>query len=270
MVSGDVELASEVSSALGRRGVGAEGTDACPALEASLRREGGLIVVSRRDPVGREVARRVALVEEAASVVESWAQSELNAELMAGWTVGDAAVVEAPHAPAPMEARARRRDPASVVVNGDLSLDESNSLWLGTSLDACVRLGPVCAGGAGRFRRAQDSGRTELAALASVDLPLRFGPLLVSPGIALGGAVSSSFDDSGHGEDRLGSWRPRGEGRIRLSFPLVGPVSLDAAAAAEASPAGAAQREVGDDSVHPSEDPTFFLRVGAGVRVGLP
>lgn len=265
-VVGDADLTAEVSAALGRRGVGAEGTDACPALGASLLREDGIIVVSRRDPAGREVERKVVQVEEAASVIESWVRPDLGADLMAGWSVDDAARVETP------PAQEARRDPASIVVTGDLSLDGSDSLWLGTSIDACVRLGPTCLGGAARYRQATGSGRTEIAALATVDLPLRLGPIILAPGIALGGAGLSRFDDSGGGDDHGGgSWRLRGEGRLRLSIPLWGPVSFDADTAAELSPAGVTRREDGDDdSHHVVKDPTYFFRVGAGLRVGLP
>gem|GEM_PF-5122724 len=277
VVSGDADLVQEASLALQRAGVGLEGTESCPAVEASLRREDSLISVRCSDPVGRSVSRTVATVGEAVSVIESWAQPEANAAWMAGWTVETLA----PEVPAKEIAPpgTKESEPTGALVStgwtGDLLWDGDGSTWMGTTLTLCMRIGPLCGGGAAGVRGSMSSlGVAEVGALASLELPLRAGRWELSPGIGVGGArgirsKSGGSDDHGGGDD----WRLRGEGRVRVSYAIASWLALDVAFAAEASPAhtSTSTEDKFDDNPHVvSSDPTFFLRTGAGLRVSIP
>lgn len=276
VVSGDADLVQEASLALRRAGIGLEGTEACPAAMVTLRREGGLISVRCSDPVGRSVSRTVATVDEAVSVIESWAQPEANAAWMAGWTVETLA----PEVPAKEIAPpgTKESEPTGALVStgwtGDLLWDGDGSTWMGTTLTLCMSIGPFCGGGAAEVRGSPSLGLAEVGALASLELPLRAGRWEVSPGIGVGGARglrsgSRGSDDNGGGDD----WRLRGEGRLRVSYAIAAWLALDLAFAAEASPAhtSTSHEDKFDDNPHVvSSDPTFFLRTGAGLRVSIP
>ncbi|HEY0838959.1 MAG TPA: hypothetical protein VGD74_02115, partial [Vulgatibacter sp.] len=254
-------------------GLALEATPACPAIEAQLVREGDLVSVRFSDPVGRRIVRQVATVEEAASVIESWAQPDQNAAWLEGWTV-ERTPPEAPameNAPAGTEEDDRLGALVSTGWTGDLSWDGDGSSWMGTSLAVCVRMGPLCGGGAGGVRVENSGGRAEVVLLAGLDLPLRSGRWEVAPGIGLGAASVLGDDKRGSDDDGRGGWRLRGEGRTRVSYRLSGSVLFDLVAAAEGSPSRAPAVEAGDDNPSVSRaDPAFFVRIAAGLRMAIP
>ena len=277
VLSGDADLVQEASLALRRAGVGLEGTEECPAAEANLRREDGLISVRCSDPVGRSVSRTVATVDEAVSVIESWAQPEANAAWMEGWTVEMMAPpisAKEVEPPGTKEENDSRGAFVSTGWTGDLLWDGDGSTWMGTTLTVCMRVGPFCGGGAAGVRGSTSLGVGEVGALASLELPLRAGRWELSPGIGVGGAKgirSGSRGSDDHGDD---DWRLRGEGRVRVSYSIASWIALDLAFAAEASPAhtSTSTEDKFDDNPHDVvvSDPSFFLRSGAGLRVSIP
>lgn len=272
LLSGDPDLVQAASLALAEAGLALEASPGCPAVEARLVREGGLVSVHCSDPVGRRIVRQVATVEEAASVIASWAQPDQNAAWLEGWTVDRVPAKESE--PAGTEEDEGPGALVSTGWTGHLSWDGDGSTWMGTSLAVCVRMGPLCGGGAGTFRvDGVEPRRGEVAVLASLDLPLQSGRWEIAPGIGLGAATMLGEDSREWGDDDHGSggWRLRGEGRTRVSYRIAGWVLLDFTVAAEGSPPQAAQFEPGDDSPSgPAADTLFFFRVGAGLRMAIP
>lgn len=270
-LEGEAGLVREVGAILGSRGFVLEATEKCPAVEAWLRHKDGLIVLECRDRFGREVVRRVAQVGEAASVIESWARPDANAEWMEGWTVESATPAVAAE-PDPSGPELQAAWLASSLA-GEVSFDERGVPWAGTTLRACMTFWRLCMGGEGRFRRDFEMGRSELAFLASVELLLRVGDWEVAPGLEAGVAGPQHGDSSRFSDDyEAGGWRARGGGGARLSYFLARSLALELRAAAELSPEAQTRLREFDDNPHglPPVDSRFFFRMGAGLRVAIP
>lgn len=268
VVTGDRELARDVGAELRRRGVAPTTRDGCSRVTATVSREGELVRVDVTDGYGRSRTWRIQDVGTASALIDSWTRQEADeGELPPDALDVPPAVVPAAVAPPPMSVTSsvrpapRTRGGVSVAFETSLAAETS---WSGGAIDACVRVGAVCAGG--RVRGAQGTATqhdlTSIDLLAIVELPIGLGAgFTAAPGAAVGlgwtqvttddpHAVAPSFDVGGV---RLG-------GRLSIARPIVGGIGLELSASFDGVIAGHDQA--------PAALPDSLVRVGVGLRYG--
>jgi hypothetical protein len=243
VVSGDPATAAAVRQLLAARGIATAVADGCPAVRAEVAPAGGAILTAITDEYGRSSARVVDGPEVAAVLIESWARSDLSADLLDAPTVA-AATALAPTAssvvvteedalagdwPAPTPGAGGWTGWLGLVGETTIGLDRSSGF--GTRLGACGRVGPACLGGLVRF--GYDPGlsgssellqtrRVALDGLLLVDFPLEWPRVTLAPGLGLGGGWSRSSrtftgsDDAVGGGEQVGDNQDEGEveGRV--------------------------------------------------------
>lgn len=287
---GNADLVGEVAIALGTHGIDAKPHAGCPSVQVQLSREDGYIVVDVSDHAGRMTRRTVAHVEEAVSVIESWARPDINADLLAGFAIEPDApptpldpappIESAPAVPLHSslvasldgDSHVRRHDPLSVRLDGGVAFDRAGVTWLGTTLAACVPVWRICVGGAGSIRRATTSDTpSERAVLAGVDVPVRLGRFMLLPGFGVGIGQSSSTTGGmqmGNVDDASApqAWGLRAEVHVSVSYPIARWVHVDATLGAVAAPY--ANRQQNQDGA--TAEPDLLVALSVGLRVGAP
>jgi hypothetical protein len=200
-VSGAPVLVGPVLALLRERGVPVEGASACGAISAVVASEDEHVRVTIIDGDGRMVERVVDDVEGAATAVESWARGDLTDPLLAAREAPARPALDH-EAPQPIEAEqaapaslsGHRLDLAALV---EMALSDDGALWAGLRAQACVGIGPVCAGAILRYAVDTENGglaedklshRQAIDVLASAELPIQLdrGRFAVSPGLAVG------------------------------------------------------------------------------------
>jgi hypothetical protein len=196
----------------------------------------------------------------AATVIESWARSELTDDLLE-------------HRAAPPAPPAPRRRPF-VAVSGESALGSDGSVWTGASLSGCAWLGPACVGA--NLRLALDQGwsgdshrvgghRSDDDILITAELPALAPRLVVAPGIGFGFGWLRSHSPDGDGQHVALDWEGvRAEAHLRIATPIAGGVWLTAAASAVFLPS-AATDIVAHDGAMLAAEPRAFIRFGLGI-----
>lgn len=270
VLEGDAALVDTIDGALRRRGVATRATADCPAAKARIDRRGAQIAVSVVDPAGRKSERVFVDTDAAASLIESWARQDFNAQLLLGFVVPDAPAAEARiDVPAPAPHR-RTRDRATLAIAGESSVDFTDGTqWLGARAAACVRVGPVCAGGIARYLAADK--RASVDVLGALALPVAVSPraALVFGAGAGAGWFSTSY---ARGEAMIDSTEAglRLDGSVSFAYLLGHHVSLHVGISAGASPSGPTVLVEGGDAPITNNEPRGFFRGDAGLRIGIP
>jgi hypothetical protein len=287
-LTGDAELIDAVAAVLAERGVApAEGGE-CPSIDVDLRREGTAMIVSAGPGDGPPVRRAVSDVRTAATVIESWVRTDVEAPLLAGPASAAAWAASEPDAAAPASARAAVGSLAPTVAAvaagapdarrvqvftiAETSLASDRTSWVGAQIGACVMLGPLCAsararfatvaGGPGPWQSSLDRRGVEL--LLGADLPLRLGAATLSPGAALGvGWIHTHEEAARHVEGETGGLRA--EAHLALSFPIRSRLAVELALSLDVTQATHVETSLPE--VLPDE-PRLLGRLGAGVRFG--
>ena len=264
-LGGDAALVAAVAPVLVERGI-ATADDACPAMPVELRRRGSLTVVST---AGAPAAERVVSdVRTAATVIESWVRTDVDAPLLLRRQREDAELGAAPPGLVAWVPPPPTRDVA-VFTSVERSLASDGTGWVGVDLGACLMLGPLCASamarlgvvtdGPGRWEHELDRRAVEI--LLGAELPLRFGRLGLSPGLAVGVGWTHTNDDELDTDEETGGLRA--EGRVALSYPFAGHLVGELALSFEVTQA----THLENASPMPLPDEArFFSRLGAGVR----
>ncbi len=200
-VSGAPVLVGPVLALLRERGVPVEGASSCGAISAVLASEEERVRVTIIDGDGRIVERVVDDVEGAATAVESWARGDLTDPLLAARQAPPRPAVdhEAPHL---IDIEEEVRAPVNghavdVGALAEMALSNDGALWAGLRAQACVEIGPVCAGALLRYAIDTENGglaedklshRQAIDMMASAELPIRIdrGRFAIAPGLALG------------------------------------------------------------------------------------
>jgi len=244
-VDGDAALAREIADALALRGVGAA-SPRCPAAVAHVERRGERIVVRIAS-----VERDVSTPATAATVIESFARSDLTAPLLR------APAPPQPPAPKPAVQRGVQLFAAAETARGS-----DATSWFGAELGACITLGRVCAGARMRLAGLAD-GETFRHAhelLLGVDLPVGG---VWSLGVALGmGEIHTRMIGSDDARETAG---PRADLHATVSIPIGRRTAFDLAVAAELV---GARRVEGGSALSLPDEPRALVRLGAGIRFG--
>jgi hypothetical protein len=298
---GDAQLVGPIAAVLVERGVAQpgggdrEGRD-CPAVDVTVRREGEALVVSAGGGDAPPVRREVTDVRTAATVIESWVRTDVQAPLLAGrapasWDAENDAETDAekdtpitatgdPSPPPPAlvsapAAAAGQKDGRLVQVFtvAETSLGSDRTSWVGAQVGACVMLGAVCAGARARFASVasgpgpwqSELDRRGVEMLLGADLPMRLGRATLSPGVAAGvGWIHTHEESSRSKGDETGGLR--GEAHLALSYAIRSRLALELALSLDVTQA--THVETASSSAPLPDEPRLLARLGAGVRFG--
>ncbi len=275
---------SELRDRLAERGIG-EPVDGCPAAQAEVAAAGAELMIDVEDVAGRHSRRTVSTPAAAASFIESWVRTDLSAPLLSpalAFPVAPAPERAPEPASAPVVVRqgARPGLPAlGIALGAQGAVASDGSVWGGLELAACVRLGRLCAGALARWnveleseerRENAQAERRSAELLVGAELPLRFGRVTLTPGLAAGvgwlhnGAfrVSERRIDEDSGGLRLAA-------RLTVSMKLVGRWGIDAGVTLDGSPLARTESYVVETVTIPGE-PRVYLRGMLGLRWGAP
>jgi hypothetical protein len=188
-LTGDTELSAELASVLSRRGIATNGD--CPALPVIVEKRGKTTVVSQGDADERVDSREVTDVRTAATVIESWVRTDLEAPLLGHRPVTD---LESPDRIVAAPPPKRSAHPIQVYALGETSLASDHTTGLGALVGGCLVVGPACLGGRFRFTNVEEGpseweavmDREAVDALLDVDFSKPVGNLRLSAGAGLG------------------------------------------------------------------------------------
>ncbi len=245
-VSGEPALADPVMQLLRRRGVSVSGESRCGTLTAVLTGRGEQTRITIVDPEGRTVERAAADAEAAATVIESWVRGDLSAPLLAAREApARARQASDRESPPPIEQSiAIETRPIEVGVAAGAGLSSDGALWTAAHAQACVTVGPMCAGALVRYANDTESqgdsverttSRSALDMLVVADLPLRRGRLALTPGVGIGQTSLRARRGSGERE-RVTTTGLHLRARVGASVRVTGAWSLHADLALGASP----------------------------------
>jgi len=289
-----------VARELRERGISTAPTPGCPFVSAHISESQGGLGLVIVDASGRTSARRVNGALAAATLIESWARTDLNAALLPTERVAPAepasprwsATAERPvlaDSDPRLAMPASSSEPAvgwkiSMSADAETSLATDGSLWLGVAAGLCFRVGPACAGaiirvssdsGASGESREMQTGRLGTDVLLGAALPIQRGRLTLLPGVAFGvgwlrttalSAPPVPGETDGVDVDGGGL---RASASMRLSVAVYRSVAFDFGVAADLSPI-AHTGEFTESSHLLAGEPRGFLRGGVGLRVGVP
>jgi len=284
-LDGDAALVGAVGAALGERGVTTDvAPDAtgnpreCLPARVTLARHDERIAVTITGAREAAVEREVTDARTATTVIESWVRTDVDEPLLASRTIAMAAPAPAapPPPPPPPVMTTTVAPPAAngrgvqLFAIAERSIASDGTNWLGVQIGGCVALGPLCIGGRGRFSVAggpqlshDNLERHGFELLAAADLPLRFGPAMLSPGIGVGvGSVHTHQEGTPQSE---GTGGPHADAHVSLAYQLRPHLALEAAMSVDVTETTHVDSS---SAVMLPDEPQFFARFGAGVRFG--
>jgi hypothetical protein len=269
-LSGDPGLVAEVTPVLVERGIDVS-PSACRPVAITLQKQknGRVTVGSSQSADAPSAGREVTDVRTAATVIESWVRSDVEAPLLERRNEDDAELPEGLVA----VGRPVRRRTLQVFTMAETGAASDHTDWVGLQIGACVRVGPTCLGarvslstvadGPGEWEDAMQ--RQAAAALASVDVPVPFGSLTLSPGIGFGvGESRTHEEDSADSKRTLGL---RGEAHLALSAPISETFSAEFLLSLEL--ARTLEVDATTREALPN-DPALLTRIGIGLRYEGP
>jgi hypothetical protein len=189
VAAGDPALVQTLVARLAASGIATTPSTGCPAVRVKLEQRGPQVHVTLSDAFQRAGERDVQDVATAAAIIESWTYQEVNAgSLPPEPTLATAAT--APPIARPPAARSGIAASFASAIGSD-----GGSTWLGGSIAACARIGPLCAGAMARAAAdTHATGATSIfaqntftvSAMATLDLPRWLGGFVITPGIGIG------------------------------------------------------------------------------------
>jgi hypothetical protein len=265
---------------------------ACEPVRVQIERvevaadDDAILIVTIAVGDGAAVERNVRGLRTAATVIESFARTDVGSPLLAVRTIDP---------PPPVEPAAKPAAPSSPVVQvvvhrparasyhlflgPEVTFASDDSRWLGAQLGACIVLGPVCVGA--RLRGGVAVGTPEVwpegtrrhtnELLLGLDVPLHLGAVTVIPGFSAG---FGGFNTKGPGttdgpavmdEIEVETGGLRADAHVSVAIPLWGRLALDLSVAIDL----AQQTEPfeGVDDLHQiPPEPLALARFGIGVR----
>ncbi len=276
-LAGDGATVAAIAALLGARGVivaapSVARAPGCAPVEVVVEPEQQQVrvVIDRgpAPPIVRSVDRA-----SAATVIESFARTDLTEPLLApappGLRSAPVAVAVAV-APLAMVVAPRASRGIELVAAGEAWYAPDRSSWLGLTLGACVRLGPVCAAARVRAGSVADVPaswgtveRRSTELLLGIDVPLALHGLTLVPGFAGGVGQVHTRVDGVHMARETGGLRA--DVHAALVVPLHGHLALDLSVAADLSQV--TRLESNTDMALPAE-PRGMIRAGLGLRYG--
>jgi len=273
-LTGDDALVRTIRDLLEARGI-APPTTRCPAVRARVERRGALLVVDGDGPDGAPIERAVGEPSTAASVIESWARSDVAAPLLAVRAV-PAVTATAEVAPAAAPRPAARG--VQLFAAAETSVGSDGTVWEGMQLGACIMLGPICV--ATRLRGGKvvsQPGRWAAfvrhgaEVYLGIDVPIVLGRARLTPGFAAGyGGMFTRLktDDEKVGVEIHGA---RAEVHAVLSIPLTAHIAVDITAAGSMTQSTGVENRgaaAPDPAIVFPDEPRALGRLAVGLRYG--
>jgi hypothetical protein len=299
-LTGDAEAVRAVRAQLDARGIAGE-TPSCPVVRARIERRGALLVVGIERPAGPNavpgapvdppggrdgvpgagpgavIERAVGEPATAATVIESWARTDLAAPLLETRAVPAIdvapAVAAAPAAPAPAA------QGIQLFLAEETSVASDRTVWEGMQLGACVMLGPVCAAArvhGGKVIAKPDGwdrfARKGAELYIGIDIPIAVGPTRLTPGFAAGYGTMLTHNIGDSEKTGIEISGPRAEAHVALAIPLTPHIAIDLATTAELTQATGMETHGSATGVDPAimypDEPRALFRFAIGVRYG--
>jgi hypothetical protein len=184
--AGDPELVRSLIDRLTASGIATTATSGCPAVTVHVEQRGQQLHLELADAFHRTGARDVQDLATAAAIVESWTLQEVEAR-----AIPEESIAVVPPLPMPVVHHVVRSGVAASVTSGVGS--NGGTTWIGGSISACIRIGPLCTGA--MVRAETDTGLTAetadqdsyaASAWGTIDLPQPLGGFVISPGLGVG------------------------------------------------------------------------------------
>lgn len=271
-LSGDRGLIADVAPVLADRGITTWGGE-CPAVPVQVERRGAMTVVSTPSNGDQPSERAVSDVRTAATVIESWVRTDVEAPLLAPRPAEDAeGPVRAPGGLATLATVATPAVPArgvQVFTVAETSRASDGTGWFGLRMGGCVMLGPLCVSALARVGAVIDRPqrwrggleRRGVEVLLGTDLPLRLGRATLAPGVAFGVGWTHTHEEGGGADQETGGLRA--ESHLGLLYPLSPRLAAEVAFAFEVTQATHVESNL---AAPVPADPRFFARLSLGVR----
>lgn len=269
-LAGDPALVEAIGRELGARGIRGAGDAGCPALRANVAWRGAELVVVIENPDGSSTERSVNEAATAATVIESFARSDVASPLLAARAVPASPSPDSPALP-PFPPRQEQPAPGRapsqsihLLANFESSFATDSTTWLGASAKICIKVGPMCA--AARFRahmvveglRPHGMERDLIEVLIGVDVPIELGRLLVTPGFA--GGLGGMETRAGGMKRETGAFRA--EANVSLSVPIASKLAVDLSLGASFGE----QNDFDGSTIDAPLEPWGMFRTGLGLR----
>jgi hypothetical protein len=273
-LTGDEALVAPIRQLLDARGI----TDAAPpclAVRARVERRGSLVVVGTDGPGGTPIVRSVAAASTAATVIESWARTDVEAPLLATRAVP---AIEDAAEPGPVVASPPAARGIQLFAAMETSVASDRTVWQGIQLEACIMLGPICAAArlhAGKVISQPTSwagfARVGGEAYIGVDVPIALGRARLTPGFAAGYGAMFTHRKADGEKVGLETSGPRAEAHAAFSIPMTAHVALDLVVTGALTEAARMETRGGDlldPTVVFPDEPRALVRLAFGVRYG--
>jgi hypothetical protein len=224
------------------------------------------------------IERTVGEPATAATVIESWARTDLATPLLETRAVPAAEARIA--APAPAVALAPAAQGIQLFLAEETSLASDHTVWQGMQLGACVMLGPVCAAArvhGGKVIARPDGWdrfvRKGAEAYVGIDIPIAAGRMRLTPGFAAGyGTMLTHHIGDGDQKTGIEISGPRAEVHVALAIPLTPHIAIDLATSAELTQATGMETHGSapspDAAILYPDEPRALFRFAIGVRYG--
>jgi hypothetical protein len=251
-------------------------------VRARIERRGALLVVGILPGAtpGATIERAVGEPATAATVIESWARTDLAAPLLEIRAVPEVERTEAGTHAAPLAVAAPLAAQAiQLFLSEETSLASDHTVWQGMQLGACVMLGPVCAAArvhGGKVIAKPDGwdrfARKGAEAYVGIDIPIAVGWTRLTPGFAAGYGTMLTHHLGDGEKTGIEISGPRAEAHVALAIPLTPHIAIDLATTAELTQATGMETHGGapspDAAILYPDEPRALFRFAIGVRYG--
>ena len=267
LLDGDPDLTKAIGASLSERGI-STGASSCPATRITVARYAGTIIVWNASAGNTQ--RVVSDVRTAATVIESWVRTDVEAPLLPGLRMVEESPAEA--VPSVVAVAPQSGPPgirAFTIVEASFGSDRTS--WVGAEVGACVMMGPVCAAARVRFAGVVDGpgqwqgawDRHAVEVLLGVDWPLHTHTLTFAPGAAAGAGWTQTHQEGMSGGAQTAGLRL--EAHLALSYPLRQRLALESTIAFDFMQA----LDVDASATTPlPADPRLLGHIGIGMRFG--
>jgi hypothetical protein len=271
VLDGDAHAIATVGEMLAARGIALEAID-CEPTRAHLEVRGAQIAIDVVQTDGAHIERIVGDSATAATVIESFARSDVGDPLLASRPVP-----APPARAASPEIEVSRTQPPPPSPRGvrlsivyESSFASDGTRWTGLHIGACIMLGPVCAGALLRGAKVtkdpwdDDIERQTTELFGGLDVPFSIGRWQFAPGFAAG---------LGHMHTRVGESHTetggvRADAHVTFSIPIWRRLAVDIFAAGILTQETRIDDQmIGATTVRPDE-PRLVFRLGAGLSYG--
>lgn len=274
-LTGEPSLVTAVATFLIDRGIVTQ-VDTCKGTRAHLERRDGLVVVDVDIPGADPIERVASTPETAATIVESWVDTDVTGPLLEaqfGGELESSTLADKPVVLVDQHSFVSLARGGQLFAAAETSTAADRTTWVGATLGACVKLGPICATARARFANvAMGPGpwngqldRHDVELLVGGDIPLMLHGLMFSPGIAAGVGTIHTHASTGGWAMGNETGGLRADSHATLSISISPRLAVDITLSLEITQV--TEIEMTTLMQLPSV-PRFFARLGAGVRYG--